>query len=63
MYALQVHLVDSFAGLPTATQARDADTWSKMEYVSVSLEAVQSNFIAYELDDERQVRIHLLHLA
>lgn len=59
--ALQVHLVDSFAGLPTATQARDIDSWSKMEYVSVSLEEVQSNFKAYELDDEQQVGITIMH--
>lgn len=57
LHALQVHLVDSFAGLPSATQTKDVDSWSKMKYVAVPLQEVRSNFVAYELDDEQQVRI------
>ena len=55
-YVSQVHLVDSFAGLPTATQAKDKNAWSKMAYVSISLAEVRSHFTAYGLHDKQQVR-------
>lgn len=61
-HALQVHLVDSFAGLPSATQTKDVDSWSKMKYVAVPLQEVRSNFMAYELDDEQQVRVTFVAL-
>ena len=40
----KVHLVDSFEGLPKATQEKDNDMWSKMQYLQVSLEDVQAPF-------------------
>ena len=39
-----VHLVDSFEGLPKASQAKDNDIWSEMDYLKVSLEQVQEPF-------------------
>ena len=48
--------MDSFAGLPTATTARDDDMWSKLDYVSISLEEVRSHFAAYGLEDEQVSR-------
>ena len=40
----KVHLVDSFEGLPKASQAKDSDVWSKMDFLKVSLEEVQEPF-------------------
>ena len=39
-----VHLVDSFNGLPKASQERDRDVWSEMDFLKVSLEEVQEPF-------------------
>ena len=40
----KVHLVDSFEGLPKASQAKDRDVWSEMDFLKVSLEEVQEPF-------------------
>lgn len=40
----KVHLVDSFEGLPKASQPKDRDVWSKMDFLKVSLEQVQEPF-------------------
>jgi Macrocin-O-methyltransferase (TylF) len=40
----KVHLVDSFQGLPKATQDKDDDKWSEMPFLQVSLEDVQAPF-------------------
>ena len=40
----RVHLVDSFEGLPKASQEKDRDVWSKMDFLKVSLEEVQEPF-------------------
>lgn len=40
----KVHLVDSFEGLPKASQAKDSDVWSDMNFLKVSLEQVQEPF-------------------
>mmetsp|Transcript_17355 Transcript_17355/g.51926 ORF Transcript_17355/g.51926 Transcript_17355/m.51926 type:complete len:326 (+) Transcript_17355:81-1058(+) len=49
----KVHLIDSFAGLPTATTAKDIDMWSQMDYVSVGQDDVRRHFEAYNLLDEQ----------
>ncbi|CAF1282561.1 unnamed protein product [Rotaria sordida] len=47
-----VWLADSFQGLPKARTKNDNDNWSKMEYLKVSLEEVQTNFRAFNLLDD-----------
>lgn len=47
-----VHLVDSFEGLPRASQAKDRDVWSKMDFLKVSLEEVQEPFRQLGLLDD-----------
>ncbi|CAF1049636.1 unnamed protein product [Rotaria sordida] len=42
-------LADLFQGLPKATAKNDNDNWSKMEYLKVSLEEVQTNFRSFNL--------------
>lgn len=49
----QVHVVDSFAGLPTATNKKDNDLWSRLNYISVPQEEVRRHFEAYNLLDEQ----------
>lgn len=44
-----VHLVDSFAGLPKSSTSRDQSVWQKMEFISVSLETVKTNFKRFNL--------------
>lgn len=46
-----VHLFDSFSGLPRATSGQDNDSWSRMEFLRVSLEEVSNNFRRYNLLD------------
>ncbi|CAF4644510.1 unnamed protein product, partial [Rotaria socialis] len=48
-----VWLADSFQGLPKARTPNDHDHWSKMEYLKVSLEEVQTNFRSFNLLDDR----------
>ncbi|CAF3437351.1 unnamed protein product [Rotaria socialis] len=48
-----VWLADSFQGLPKARTPHDTDIWSKMEYLKVSLEEVQTNFRSFNLLDDR----------
>ncbi|CAF5214046.1 unnamed protein product, partial [Rotaria magnacalcarata] len=48
-----VWLADSFQGLPKARTSNDNDNWSKMEYLKVSLEEVQTNFRSFHLLDDR----------
>ncbi|CAF3539462.1 unnamed protein product [Rotaria socialis] len=48
-----VWLADSFQGLPKARTTNDNDNWSKMEYLKVSLEEVQTNFRSFNLLDDR----------
>ncbi|CAF1488865.1 unnamed protein product [Rotaria sordida] len=45
-------LADLFQGLPKATAKNDNDNWSKMEYLKVSLEEVQTNFRSFNLLDD-----------
>ena len=52
-----VHLVDSFEGLPKASTTSDDDFWSQMEILRVSLPEVQSAFERYGLLDT-QVHFH-----
>lgn len=47
----KVHLVDSFEGLPKASQAKDRDVWSEMDFLKVSLEEVQEPFRQLDLLD------------
>eukprot|EP00208_Stichococcus_sp_RCC1054_P003434 CAMPEP_0206144554 /NCGR_PEP_ID=MMETSP1473-20131121/24455_1 /ASSEMBLY_ACC=CAM_ASM_001109 /TAXON_ID=1461547 /ORGANISM="Stichococcus sp, Strain RCC1054" /LENGTH=322 /DNA_ID=CAMNT_0053540401 /DNA_START=55 /DNA_END=1023 /DNA_ORIENTATION=+ len=49
----KVHVVDSFAGLPTATNKKDNDLWSRLNYISVPQEEVRRHFEAYNLLDEQ----------
>ena len=44
VHGRKVHLVDSFEGLPKASQTKDRDVWSKMDFLKVSLEEVQEPF-------------------
>jgi O-methyltransferase len=48
----KVHLVDSFEGLPKASQERDRDVWSEMNFLKVSLEQVQEPFKQLGLFDD-----------
>lgn len=48
-----VHLVDSFQGLPPPTTGNDHDWWSKWDYMRVSQEEVQSAFERFQLLDSR----------
>lgn len=47
-----VHLVDSFEGLPKASQPKDRDVWSKMDFLKVPLEEVQEPFRQLGLLDD-----------
>ena len=47
-----VHLVDSFEGLPKASQPKDRDVWSTMDYLKVPLEEVQEPFRQLGLLDD-----------
>ncbi|CAF1387216.1 unnamed protein product [Adineta steineri] len=47
-----VWLADSFQGLPKARTKNDNDEWSKLEYLKVSLEEVQTNFRSFDLLDD-----------
>ena len=51
----EVHLVDSFDGLPPNTTTRDDATWSKMDYLRVSQEEVTAGFRRFGLLDDRVV--------
>lgn len=44
---------DSFEGLPAPKNANDGPDWSRIGYLSVSLEQVKSNFEKFELLDEQ----------
>jgi hypothetical protein len=48
-----VHLVDSFQGLPPPTTGNDHDWWSKWNYMRVSQQEVQSAFERFGLLDSR----------
>lgn len=52
-----VHVFDSFEGLPKASTGEDSDSWSKMTYLMIPLEEVQSNFDAFGLLDA-QTQFH-----
>ena len=47
-----VFVIDSFQGLPQAVTAKDGTGWDKLNYVSVSLEAVRNNFRNFGLLQE-----------
>jgi hypothetical protein len=51
----RVHVVDSFQGLPRATQDLDNNMWSQMTFLRVSQDEVQANFNTYGLFDDRVV--------
>ena len=53
----QVHLADSFEGLPRSTTARDSDVWSKMDYLKVSKDEIAASFRDLDLLDGG-VRFH-----
>ncbi|KAI7846341.1 hypothetical protein COHA_000178 [Chlorella ohadii] len=48
-----VHLVDSFQGLPPNTTAEDHQDWSRVDFLRVPESAVRSNFERFGLLDER----------
>ena len=48
-----VHLVDSFEGLPKATQGRDDNSWSKMEFLKVDQDYIKDAFAQLQLLDHR----------
>jgi hypothetical protein len=48
----QVHLVDSFQGLPAPTTKGDAVFWSKMKFLEVPKEVVMASFERYNLLDD-----------
>lgn len=54
----KVHLVDSFEGLPKASQEKDRDVWSEMDFLKVSLEQVQEPFKQLGLLDDDGVAFH-----
>jgi hypothetical protein len=51
--ARDVHLVDSFQGLPPNTTALDVQDWSQADYLRVPQPEVQSNFERFNLLDNR----------
>ena len=52
-----VHLADSFEGLPRSTQARDDDSWSRMDYLKVNKDEIAGSFRDLGLLDSG-VRFH-----
>lgn len=51
---MPIYVCDSFAGLPKATDTKhDKNTWSTIEFLSVSLEEVRRPFTMTGLDSER----------
>jgi hypothetical protein len=40
----KVYVADSFEGLPKSQNVHDTDSWSEMEYLSVSMQDVRENF-------------------
>lgn len=52
-----VHVVDSFEGLPKASTGEDNDNWAAMGLLKVPQEAVKKNFQKYGLLDD-QVQFH-----
>ena len=51
-----VWVCDSFEGLPKATTNKDDDSWSKMTFLSVSLEEVRDNFAMFDVLNDTQLR-------
>ena len=54
----QVHLCDSFHGLPVATTAADSNIWQAMHYLEVSMDTVKSHFARFYLLDESRVKFY-----
>lgn len=47
----RVYACDSFSGLPASTTKEDGDNWSKMTFLSVSLDQVRNNFERFQMLD------------
>jgi len=54
----QVHLCDSFAGLPENSTAKDTPLWKAQSYLEVSLDAVKNHFARFHLLQEKRVKFH-----
>ncbi|KAL3418156.1 hypothetical protein PVAG01_09871 [Phlyctema vagabunda] len=55
----EVHVCDSFNGLPQASTAADHNEWNEMHYLEVSLATVRSNFARFDLLLEERVHFHV----
>lgn len=52
-HSRRIHLVDSFNGLPKATQGNDDNSWNRMTYLKVKEDDIRQSFAELRLLDDR----------